>query len=98
MNKIVDLFKDKETFINYTQIIPAVFGIIWVIMLFYASYEAPIYSDELNGRIYSVTIKSRTAYLTLTENILLCASPIAAFSSMLILQLISSHYWKDGDE
>ncbi len=95
---IKQYFRSKEKFVNYMQFIPITFGVIWIVLLFYIAYEAPIHPDEAKGRIYPVTVKSRTAYLTLIEEILICGSAIAAPVSVLALILISSHYWKDSDE
>jgi hypothetical protein len=51
-------FKDREQFINYTQIIPGIFMIIWIVMVLYIAYDAPKYPDEMNGRVYPVRAKS----------------------------------------
>jgi hypothetical protein len=91
-------FKDKNSFINYTQIIPGFFIIIWIIMSYYVEYDAPKHPDEINGRIYSVSLRSGDAYLTLTEEILLWGSIILASAFIPVLILISSHFWKDNDE
>lgn len=91
-------FKDKETFVNYTQIIPAFFLIIWVVMAIYVAYGAASYPDVENGRIYHIVVKSKDIYLTLIEESLFVGSLILGATSMLILQLIKLHYWKDVDE
>ena len=91
------LFKDKESFVNYTQIIPAVFIVIWIVMTNYVDYVAPRYPDETDGRIYQVKLKTGNAYLTRNEEILMYGSLILAPVSIATLLLISSYLWKDED-
>ena len=82
--------KDKEKLIKYAQILPVIFLIIWIVMLFYIAYEAPTYADEVKGKIYPVTLKSKTVYLSLTEEILICGSTLGMVGTLLTLQIISA--------
>jgi hypothetical protein len=91
-------FKDKEQFINYAQFIPITFLLVWILSFAYVLYSAPSYPNEIEGKIYAMSIKSKTIYLSLIEEILFYGSILAFFLSMLTINLISSHYWKDGKE
>ena len=84
------MLKDEKKFAARTKFIPIIFFIVWIIMMLYTAYEAPSYPDEGNGNIYAVTIKSKTVYLTLTEEILMCGSILGAVLSFAVLQITSS--------
>lgn len=66
-------------------------------MSYYVEYIAPKYPDDINGRTYAVNAKSGTAYLTLTEELLICGSAVLGPVSVLTLILISNYYWKDEE-
>ena len=82
-------FKDREQFINYAQFIPLTFLVIWILSFAYVLYSAPSYPDEISGRIYVITIKSKTIYISLFEEILVCGSAIGMALSFVILQAVA---------
>lgn len=92
------MFESKEKFVTYMQWIPIALGIVWLVLLFYVAFEAPGYPSETTGAVYPVTYKSKTVYLTLIEEILICGSAIGAPLSAFLLQMISSYYWKEDDK
>lgn len=92
------MFESKEKFVSRMQWIPITLGIVWIVLLFYVATGAPGYPSETNGAVYPVTYKSKTVYLTLTEEVLICGSAIGMVVSLFTLQMISSYYWKESDK
>jgi hypothetical protein len=91
-------FKDRRQFMNYAQFIPGTFLIIWILSFAYVLYFAPSYPNEIEGKIYAMSIKSKTIYISLIEEIFVYGSILAFFLSMLAINLVASHYWKDEKE
>jgi hypothetical protein len=64
----------------------------------YVLYSASSNPNEIEGKIYVMSIKSKTIYLSLIEEIVVYGSILAFFLSMLTIRLVASLYWKDRKE
>jgi len=82
-------FKDREQFINYAQFIPITFLLIWILSFAYVYYSASSFPDEFNGRIYSISYKGKSIYISLIEQILIIGSTIGFVLSFVVVQAIS---------